>query len=177
MNDQRMKAIQEDLMECEGLPELKAMWCNWQAEAPDVASHPLCTLMVRSTINRLRLFAKPPVQGVGEVQEQLNEMVHNVAEARAMNVGAWNQKYALNKKYVLLKKDVAWSTKPQVHALMAIIGAHANEGDVLAEYDIVNMVEANKEVLNTRQPAKRIWDYYKGDHNEGLMAHGNMRRA
>ena len=155
-------------MECEDLPELKAIWCNWQAEAPDAANHPLCTLMLRSTINRLRLFTepKPPVQDVMQV--------HSVAETRAMNAGI---RRSSGKRYQLLSTDVKWSTKPQVHALAAILAAHAQPGEVLLEDDIVNMVEANKEVLNTKQTGKRIWDYYKGDHNEGLMAHGNMRRV
>ncbi len=81
---------------------------------------------------------------------------------------------ARNARYRLVKKDVSWASQPQVHALMAIIGAHVGEGQVVLESDIVRMVQANKQVLNTVQPAERIWDYYKGGHERGLLAHGNL---
>ena len=72
--------------------------------------------------------------------------------------------------------EAEWSTKPQVHAILQILGAHAKPGDVLDEADIVKMMVENEHVLQTRQGGKRIWDYYKGDHAEGLMAHGNVER-
>lgn len=80
------------------------------------------------------------------------------------------------RKYKLLKTDVAWTTKPQVHAIMAILHAHMAVGDTVDEADIVKMMVANEAVLRTRQGGKRIWDYYKGDHNQGLAAHGNVER-
>ena len=82
-----------------------------------------------------------------------------------------------SKRYKLLSDDVSWSTKPQVHAVMAILRAHANVGDVLDESTIVEAMVANERVLETRQGGKRIWDYYKGDHAEGLMAHGNVEKV
>jgi hypothetical protein len=72
---------------------------------------------------------------------------------------------------------VAWSTKPQVHAIARILEAHAKVGDVLDEAAIVEMMEANVKVLDTRQGGKRIWDYYKGNHAEGLTAHGNVEKV
>lgn len=78
------------------------------------------------------------------------------------------------KKYKLLKTDVSWTNKPQVHALMSILAAHLEVGDVVAEDEIVKMMVANEAVLATRQGGKRIWDYYKGTHNDGLIAHGNV---
>lgn len=80
------------------------------------------------------------------------------------------------RSYRLLKKDVAWSTKPQVHAIMQIVGAHMQEGEVRTEEEIVEMMVQNEAVLQTKQGGKRIWDYYKGEHNEGLVAHGNMEK-
>lgn len=78
------------------------------------------------------------------------------------------------KKYKLLKTDVSWTNKPQVHAVMAILTAHMEVGDVVGEDAIVKMMVANEDVLATRQGGKRIWDYYKGTHNDGLIAHGNV---
>jgi hypothetical protein len=57
---------------------------------------------------------------------------------------------------------------------MAILSAHVEVGDVLDESTIVEAMEANVAVLETRQGGKRIWDYYKGNHAEGLRAHGNV---
>lgn len=78
------------------------------------------------------------------------------------------------KKYKLIKTDVSWTNKPQVHAVMAILTAHIEVGDVVGEDEIVKMMVANESVLATRQGGKRIWDYYKGTHNDGLIAHGNV---
>ncbi len=80
------------------------------------------------------------------------------------------------RKYQLLNAEVTWTGKPQVHAVMHIISAHARPGDVLDEEEIVNMMIANESILDTKQGGKRIWDYYKGEHNQGLVAHGNMKR-
>lgn len=80
----------------------------------------------------------------------------------------------VTKKYKLLKTDVSWTNKPQVHAVMAILTAHIEVGDIVGEDAIVKMMIANEDVLATRQGGKRIWDYYKGTHNDGLIAHGNV---
>lgn len=163
MLQERLTAIREELCEVENLPELKAIWCNWQAEAEEVANSMECQLMLRSTICRLRLFTDVKEE-VKEVVEQAKQEVRRTAGARC------------SAKYVLLSTDVGWSTKPQVHALMQILGAHVKPGEVVGENDIVNMMVANEAVLATRQGGKRIWDYYKGDHMEGLAAHNNVKK-
>lgn len=161
---ERLDAVREELCEVQSLAELKAIWCHWQCEYPDIAKDVACNLMLRSTLTRLRLFEEP-VAEPEVVQEsavvESKPPVHRVRGSR---------------KYVLLKTDVGWSTKPQVHALMQILAAHVEVGQEVDEDDIVRMMEANEEVLHTRQGGKRIWDYYKGDHNEGLRAHGNIER-
>jgi len=82
------------------------------------------------------------------------------------------------KKYRLLKFDVSWSTKPQVRAIGAILQTYASVGDVVEEEKIVEWLDAHRTtILNSVQPAKRLWDYYKGDTAEGLLAHGNIERA
>jgi hypothetical protein len=76
--------------------------------------------------------------------------------------------------WTLLNKDVSWSTKPQVHALMHIISANVAVGEEVSEDKIVAAVEANVTILRTTQPARRIWDYYKGKHVDGFIEHGNL---
>jgi hypothetical protein len=166
MLQERLNAIREELLEVEHLPELKAMWCNWQAEAEEVANDALCQLMLRSTLSRLRLFVEQRVP---------EEMAPAAAPRPASKPLA--ARGPSSRKYVLLKKEVNWSSTPQVISIMQIIGAHANEGDVLEEDHILRMLEENKHVFKTRQPVRKVFAYYKGDWNGGLQAHGNIRRV
>lgn len=167
MLQERLNNIREELLEVEHLPELKAIWCHWEAEAPEVANDAECVLMLKSTISRLRLFCDLP-----SPQE-------TVVEQAATPTQPKNKPPVVRgtRRYQLLDTEVRWTQKPQVHAIMQILGAHASPGDVLDEDDIVRMMEANVSILNTTQKPKRIFDYYKGDHNEGLTAHGNLRRV
>lgn len=157
---ERLEGIREEISEVASLAELKALWC-FGAEYGDA----LFVADFKSAVARLRNQApqaaefvptpdvqvasavtKPPVQGVQRGRNQ----------------------------YRLLDTNVGWSTKPQVHALMAILQAHLPVGGVADEADIVAAMEANVAVLETRQGGKRIWDYYKGMHAEGLRMHGNV---
>ena len=60
---------------------------------------------------------------------------------------------------------------------MQIIGAHAEVGETLDEEWILQMLEENKHVFKTRQPVRKVFAYYKGDWNEGLQAHGNIKEV
>jgi hypothetical protein len=60
---------------------------------------------------------------------------------------------------------------------MAILSAHVEVGGVLDESTIVEAMEANVGVLQTRQGGKRIWKYYRGRHAEGLEMHGNIEEV
>ena len=77
-------------------------------------------------------------------------------------------------RYRLLSTDVSWATQAQVHSMMAIIAAHVNVGEVFNEEEMVVAMDANPGVLVTTQGAKKIWNYYKGTHDRGLEAHGNI---
>jgi len=169
MLQERIQSIREELLEVEHLPELKAIWCNWTAESSDVANDALCQLMLRSTLCRLRLFAEQPTEAP-QAAAPPQTLVRPVAK-QVVSRGS------SNRKYVLLKKEVTWSSKPQVLTIMAVIGAHAEVGDVLEEEHILRMLEENKELLNTRQKVERVFAYYKGNDNGGLQAHGNIRRV
>lgn len=71
-----------------------------------------------------------------------------------------------------------WGTKkPQVHALITILKKICNVGDEVPESKIVAAVEEHQALLRTRQPAKRIWQYYKGEHTDGMTAHGIISKV
>ena len=160
MNNELLQAIAEEIGEVETMRELTALWCYGQS-ANCGYGDASCVPHFKAAVARLR--SQPPVQGVAEVEAK-------VAKGESVKRAAYGRKYRL------LKKEVEWSTKPQVHAIMAIICAHAEVGDVLDEADVVRMMVENEAVLQTRQGGKRIWDYYKGDHAEGLLAHGNVEK-
>ena len=112
------------------------------------------------------------------IEERLADLMAQLEALKSGNKSETKPKAATQtgggKKYRLLKTEVSWSTTPQVHAIISILGAHAKPGDVLEESHIVNMMIQNEAVLKTTQGGKRIWNYYKGDHSRGLMAHGNV---
>ena len=173
MLKERLNAVREELAEVASLPELKAIWCHWQAECQEAANDADCIAMVKTARNAIKLN-----QGDEQVetdQEKLKKLMEQLAAVQALTKTAAPVARA-ERKYKLLKTDVGWSTKPQVMGIMHIISAHANVGDILDESAIVEMMVANEAILKTKQGGKRIWDYYKGDHNEGLVAHGNMEK-
>ncbi len=163
MYPEKLEALGQELMEVETLPELKAMVCDMLAtpECRCYAEDPQTVLWIKSTLQRLRWFAAV-VEEVEEVAVQA-PIQHEVI-------------VRTGRKYKLLKTDVNWSTKPQVHAVMNILAAHLKIGDIIEEEQIVQMMVANENVLATRQGGKRIWDYYKGNNAEGLLAHGNVEK-
>lgn len=169
MLQERIEAIREELQEVESLPELKALWCHWQCEDAEAANSAACTPFVKEARRRLRGVDTSVSDEHRHILKMIDELI--VASSSRQTPA---KKQPSNRVYRLLKMDVSWTTKPQVHAIMQILGAHAKPGDELPESDIVRMMEENVHVLETKQGGKRIWDYYKGDHNQGLVAHGNL---
>ena len=167
MLQERINSIREELAEVESLNELKAIWCHWMAECPEVADDAVCMGKLRAALPALRLTHKDHVK--------LNELMTTLAELRDRQPNKPPVQPAIKratKRYKLLSTDVKWSTKPQVHAVMNIISAHAKPGDVLDEDYIVKMMVENEHVLETTQGGERIWKYYKGAN--GLQEHGNI---
>jgi hypothetical protein len=171
MLQERLTAIQEELTEVESVQELNAIWCDWQVECIE---DPLLTLFVKSTVCRLRLFGhepatqtQPPVQA-----DQAVQAVQSVQPVQQEKTPVTRSR--TTKKYKLMSTEVGWTSKPQVQAIAAILAAHAAPGDVLDESDIIRMMVANEDVLKTRQGGEKVWKYYRGDHAEGLEAHGNI---
>ena len=176
MLQERMRAIAEEIGEVESLQELKALWAFGQVnnnEYGDAA----CIPHFKDAVARLRNQVKEEVpMETMNLEARIAELLAQV-EALKGNppVQAPSQPIVRgSKRYRLLSTDVSWSTKSQVGAIAAILAAHAKVGDVLQEDHIIQMMEANVEVLQTRQGGKRVWKYYRGNHAEGLEMHGNI---
>ena len=176
MTIERMQGIAEEIKGVETLSELKALYCFGQSnnnEYGDAA----CVPHFKTAAARLRNQVKEEVpMEMMNLEARIAELL---AQVEALRSGATANPPVQpvvrgSKRYRLLSDDVSWSTKPQVHAVMSILRAHVEVGGTLDEATIVSAMVANERVLETRQGGKRIWDYYKGNHAEGLRMHGNV---
>jgi hypothetical protein len=159
--------IREEFAECETLQEL-----NRLVELDPLYQHPEVMEEYKMATKRLSnapAYEAPNLEMLAAVDELRKQIEMLKAKASPPVQRS-------SRKYKLLKLEVTWSTKAQVHAIMGIIGAHAKPGDILDEEDIVEMMERNVDVLATRQGGRKVWNYYKGDHNMGLVAHGNLEK-
>jgi hypothetical protein len=174
---QRNQGILEDIQECTTMSELKALVASSE-EYYDAEFIPA----IKEAVKRLRPLnaavdaPKVETSTVSEMEAKLAAMLTELEALKSGKPAATKPPVVkrAGRKYRLLSTDVSWSTKPQVQAIAAILGAYAKPGDVLDEEDIVGMMVANEAVLKTRQGGKRIWDYYKGMHFEGLEMHKNV---
>ena len=175
MLQERMEAITEEILDCQDLKELKALCCFGQSnnnEYGDASFVP----DFKAAAARLRSKEEVAMPNVESLEAKVAELL---AQVEALKSGA-KAKLPVqpvvrgSKRYKLLSDDVSWSTKPQVHAVMSILRSHVEVGGTLDESTIVEAMVANERVLETRQGGKRIWDYYKGNHAEGLRMHGNV---
>lgn len=178
MLQQRYESIVEELVEASSMEELKGIWCFGQAEGNEYGDAD-CVPHFKTAVARLKNEAKAwtMTEEDEKVEEKIQELLRQLESTKSLAAQPKPVERIVSrssKKYRLLKLDVAWSTKPQVHAVMQILGANAKPGDVLDNDHIVQMMVENEHVLQTRQGGKRIWDYYKGDHENGLVAHGNL---
>ena len=172
---ERMEAITEEILDCQDLKELKALWCFGQHEDNEYGDAQFVPDF-KAAAARLRSKEEVAMPKVEDLEAKVAELL---AQVEALKSGA---KVDLpvqpvvrgSKRYKLLSDDVSWSTKPQVHAVMSILRAHVEVGGVLDEAMIVEAMVANEAVLETRQGGKRIWDYYKGRGADGLLLHGNV---
>lgn len=162
MLQERLQGIREEIAESESLAELKALWCfgNEYGDAEFVPDFKGAVARLRNQAPQVAEYV--PTADVSTEPARPNPPVQGVRRGNT---------------YRLLDTNVSWSTKPQVHALMAIIQAHVPVGGEIDEADVVAACEANVRVLETRQGGRRIWDYYKGNHVEGLSAHGNVKKV
>lgn len=159
---ERRHAAVEDALEASSLSELDILEELATEEFPN--DEELATIHAKV---RERLLMTP--EQVAEATAEMRELRGDLPRA------TWERPKA-SRKYRLIRDDVAWSTVPQVHAIMRILKTVANVGQEVDEEQIVAAMRANPEVLGTKQDPKRIWDYYKGNSAEGLQAHGVVER-
>jgi len=172
MTSERLEAMAAEIGEITNLAELKALWCFGQSESNEYGDASIVPHF-KAAVARLKDQKEEPMTKIQELEAQLAALKAQLAPTPPVPCKVVRG----SKKYRLLKTDVSWSTKPQVAALMLILSAHVEVGGVLDESTIVEAMEANVGVLQTRQGGKRIWNYYKGSHAEGLMMHGNVEVA
>ena len=169
----------EEYQECTSIEEVEALTLENKL---DDSFDDECQAAHNAAIARLtpteEPTTQPPVKEETPQEDEMAALKRKIEELEMLlKQGVSVKAPALPRvarKWTLQSKDVSWSTKPQVHALMHIIAANVVVGEEVSEDKIVAAVEANAVILRTKQPAKRIWDYYKGDHADGLLAHGNL---
>ena len=184
MLQERSIGIIEEIGEVQSLAELKALWCFGQHEDNEYGDAQFVPHF-QAAVARLRNEEIEEVR-VTTIEEPMDvDVAAQVAALEAQIAALKGEAPAQanppvkpvtrgGKRYRLLSTDVSWSTKPQVRALMEVLAAHVEVGGELSEATIVEAMVANEAVLETRQGGKRIWDYYKGNHAEGLRMHGNV---
>lgn len=179
MLQERMESIVAEIQEVQNLQELEALWCFGQVEGNEYADAD-CVPHFLAAAARLRRVEAVELEfeevDDSEVERKIAVLQAQVAALRGTAPASTPAKPVVRggKRYRLLSTDVSWSTKPQVAALMQILEAHMKVGDVLDEATIVQACITNEHVLQTRQGGARIFAYYKGNHAEGLMMHGNL---
>jgi hypothetical protein len=157
--------------------ELKEIWCiNQEAnECP-----PELTLAYVAAANKLR--REEPVGGeADDLQSKVRELEAQLAALGAVPVAApvtkLQRTQRSTKRYQLLDTNVSWGTADQIHAIMAIVEAHVKVGEIFEEEAMISALEANSGVLQTTQGARKVWNYYKGNHARGLELHGNIKEV
>ena len=185
MLQERMAGMVAEIGEIADLAELKALWCFGQSDNNEYGDA-ACVPHFKDAVARLRNQVKEEVpMETMNLEARIAELLAQVEALKSRTVNDQNKSGTTaqppvkqvvrgGKRYRLLSTDVSWSTKPQVRALMEVLAAHVEVGGELSESTIIEAMVANEAVLETRQGGKRIWDYYKGNHAEGLRMHGNV---
>ena len=172
MERERLLGILEEFQESESVAEVRAMLDMGGDYLDPAVATTAEAAIARLTAAGALAPPPPPVNNdeVRELERKIAELTRGIEPPRAPAKSG--------RRYRMLSFDGSWSTKPQVLGILAVLAAHAEVGDVLDEEDILAALDANRAALSyTRQPVKRIWDYYRGDWNEGLSAHGNIEKA
>jgi hypothetical protein len=200
----RVAAIAEELDEVEeGIPELTGIWNHLLREHVGLATAAYPYLKEKLDLLRLerKMAPEPPpaprvdvTAAVAQLQEltkllaqlqgskppvQPGQGVQTEAvQAATGQLDGKHQAIKQDRRYRLVSTDVdRWTTKPQVLAIMEVLKAHFQEGDVFTNSQAVEAVRANRQLLGTRQDPADVWDYYKGRSADGLLQHGNIELA
>ena len=172
-NPIRLEGMLEEVASATSLAELKEIWCiNQEANECPAELTPLYV----EYVGRLR-GKEEEVDLAARVRELEAQLAALGAVPVAMPVTKLQRTRRTGNRYQLLDTNVSWSTANQVHSIMAVIEAHVKVGEVFEEEAIVAALDANPHVLVTDQGAAKVFSYYKGNHDRGLEAHGNIKKV
>jgi hypothetical protein len=169
MTEERKQATIEDIREADSIAELDAYQGLLDSgEYREVGDDEDVRMEVAS--RRIVLGRISPIDELRKLQQQLDRL--QAAPTNEVRVSIPRAP----RKYRLLKREVEWSTTPQVHAIVRILAENWPVGEVVDEDRIVEAMVLNRDVLETRQEPRRVWDYWKNG-TFGLLAHGNVEKV
>jgi hypothetical protein len=192
-NEERKLATLEDIITAESLAELEALWVNGVEEEADEdvvkAFEAACVKFMVPQVEEPKPVevAKPDYKdliakgdlamAVEELLKKVNELESSKEKVVKLETAPAGAPRLI--RYRLMHTRLDWATAHQVHAIVHIlINALAlKPGDTFTNDEAIAALEANADLLNTRQPVKKVWDFYKGASEKGLLAHGNIEKA
>jgi hypothetical protein len=160
----RKQGVLEDIQEAETIEELDALSINLDEYAQDTE--------VLQALDAKRETFKTPEQVLDITKEQLLQTLAALT-AQLEELKQTRQTPAktsplaqprLGKKYQIISTEVTWCNTPQVLVIADVLKAmvDATSETRFDEDDILYNLEQNATALRTRQPVRKIWDFYKG---------------
>jgi hypothetical protein len=156
----RKSGLLEDIHEAETLAELDAIvrTMDEYREDPDAlaaASARRLTFVPATVPDTERLLMR-----LLEMSQQLDALRSLKSEPRP---SAPLSKTG-GRRYEIISTGVTWCNTPQVRVIAEVLAVmvEATGQNVFAEDDILFNLEQNVQSLKTRQPVRKVWDFYKG---------------
>lgn len=156
----RKRSLLEDIQESETLAELDAIvrTMDEYREDPDAlaaASAKRLTFTPAVVSSTEQLLMK-----LLEMSQQLEALRSVKSEPRPTTPLARTG----GKRYEIISTDVTWCNTPQVQVIAEVLSVmvEATGLTLFAEDDILFNLEQNVQSLKTRQPVRKVWDFYKG---------------
>jgi TolA-binding protein len=137
-------------------------------------------MIVKKIENLEQKFANQHIPTLQEQIAQLQSQIAQLMQSGVVAKVAKQPKVKLQQKWEIVGFDNLnkWTKKAQVFALADIIKSTFGVGAVVTDADIVQVVEEQVgKKLQTTQTGKRIWDYYKGNSNDGFLTHSCIKYA
>jgi hypothetical protein len=137
-------------------------------------------MIVNKIANIEQKFANQHVPTLQEQIAQLQQQIAQLMQSGVVVKPAKQPKIKAVQKWEIVGFDNLnkWTKKAQVFALADIIKATFGVGAIVTDADIVQVVEEQVgKKLQTTQTGKRIWDYYKGNSNDGFLTHNCIKYA
>lgn len=170
MTEGRIAATVTDIKTCESIEELD-MVEQMVADA-GIVDEPAVKEAIAEV--RGRLVPETSEEKIARLEARIQQLEQEKTQPKIDR----SKVERIGNRYKIVTLDLTrWGTKkPQVHALVKILAREFGVGKEVAESEIIEAVEKHASELRTRQEPKRIWQYYKGDHSDGLTAHGIIEK-